>query len=100
MELKEAIEQLESAWKIGGLFRQIQTGRFNEEKAIEFIKLLQSIELTEENVPVRLVALLWKVPVFLRNQTDAVCSCGADPVAYMNFYVEVDFLLERLLGRP
>jgi hypothetical protein len=100
MDHNEAIKLLENAWNVNGLLYQIQTGRFNEKKATEFTVLLQSIDVNDDFLPARLVALLWKIPVFLRNQNDTICSCGIDPVSYMNFYIEIDFLLERILGKP
>jgi hypothetical protein len=68
---------------------------------LQFLNFLRSISLSEdEEVPMRLVSLLWYIPSFVGWQHDRVAEHGGDTAAFTRFVTEVHNAMETVLGVP
>jgi hypothetical protein len=96
------IEVLESEWSPdGGFFWQIREGRFVESEFQQALRRISSISIAEDaTVPVRLVSLLWYIPLFMQWQTERVRANGADMSVYEQAITLMTNELGRLLGVP
>jgi hypothetical protein len=98
--MEKLIQQLEAAWDEDGFFENLRAGIFVESDALGFLSLLRSIEIDQELVPARLLALIWYIPSFLEWQRERVSEVGGDAVRYVRFINEVMNILEEVIGVP
>ena len=93
---------LEKEWGIDGFLDELRRGKFAMDKSDTFLTLLRNIKLgnDHEQIPKRLVSLLWYLPCFLEWQKERIKEKGGDEVAYRNFVTQVINALEQALGIP
>ncbi len=101
-EYRDAISALESEWSLEtGFLWQLRQGMFAPEGLQRLSQKLSSMSIEEgDDVPRRLVALLWYMPTFMQWQADRVRARGGDPAAYGRAVTAVVNEIERLLGVP
>jgi hypothetical protein len=102
MKYDRAIRMLESQWEPeNGFLWKLRQGQFIEEEYLSFCDELSSLSIAEdENIPVRLVSLLWYVPLFMDWQKQRVEECGGDRDDYSKAVSSITNEVERLLGVP
>jgi hypothetical protein len=99
--MEKLIQQLEAAWDENGFFDHLRAGLFNPTEASDFMIVLRSINLDDqEMIPVRLLSLIWYMPSFLDWQRDRVAEKGGDADGYARFITEVMNVLEEVIGVP
>jgi hypothetical protein len=102
-ELREReIEMLESEWAPDdGFFSQIREGCFVAGEFNRALGKVASISVAEDaDVPLRLVSLLWYIPLFMQWQVERVSENGGDMIAYENATTTMTNEITRLLGVP
>lgn len=101
MKYAKLISDLDALWDDDGFLGRLREGVFQPNEGLQFLSFLRSISLYEdENVPMRLVALLWYVPSFVGWQRDRVAEHGGDTAAFARFVTEVHDAMETVLGVP
>ena len=102
MNYEKEIEALESEWSPdSGFFWQIREGRFVAAEFHRALKRISAILIAEDaNVPIRLVSLLWYIPLFMQWQSERVRESGGDMGVYEQAITTITNELERLLGVP
>ncbi|UCV00970.1 hypothetical protein [Acidovorax radicis] len=101
MDYSGIIEQLDSEWDTDGFFDRIRNGDYDAKQAQKILQILDAIDIgMDDLMPKRLVALLWYLPSFLGWQSDRVAERGGDRTAYAKFTVDVQNILEKMLGTP
>jgi hypothetical protein len=101
MDFDKAIGQLETEWDLHGFFHRVRNGQFDAGKAPVILEILDSLDTSEEvQLPKRLVAVLWPLPMFLEWQTSRVAEQGGDLPAYEKFRQGVENRLWDILGVP
>ncbi|MBX5893038.1 hypothetical protein ISE53_10290 [Pseudomonas aeruginosa] len=101
MDAGKVIEELEVEWDIEGFFDQVRNGVFDATRAHHVMGLLREIDVYDSQVlPRRLVSLLWYMPVFLGWQLQRVEEKGGEIASFEQFIVDVQNILEEVLGTP
>lgn len=101
MLISESIEQLEKEWDTSGFLGAIRDGQFVVKDSMNFLEILKSINLSNsDNVPKRLLSMLWYLPSYLQWQRERVSETGGDLEAYDRFITKVHNILEDALGVP
>lgn len=101
MNYRKAIADLEHCWDDGEFLELLRRGRFDQASAEEFLTLLRSIRIRDEDcIPKRLVSLLWFLPSFLQWQEERLIEAGGDVSAFRRFVTQTHEVLESVLGVP
>lgn len=101
MDIDHLVDQLEEAWDSEGFLGQVRIGKFSEEGAEEFLKILAGIDFDSAPcIPKRLLSLIWYLPSFLDWQTERVLERGGDVEKYKKFIIDVLNTMEITLGIP
>jgi hypothetical protein len=102
MSYEKEIEMLEQEWMPdSGFFWQIRQGCFVADEFNRALKKVSSVSIHEDaDVPLRLVSLLWYIPLFMQWQVERVSENGGDMIAYENATTTMTNEIERLLGVP
>jgi hypothetical protein len=95
------ITSLEELWSEpnGPLFR-IRRGHFNDQGSKLILDTIKNIPMISGDVPIRLVSLLWYMPLFLEWQIERVEENGTDSKVYRIFVNQITNEIERILGIP
>jgi hypothetical protein len=100
MDFAQTIDRLETEWDDQGFLGQLRQGQFDAEHAKNFLELLRSIIISDDELlPKRLVALLWYIPSFLSWQTERV-QPNVNAKDYLQFCTDAHNILESVLGFP
>lgn len=95
------IQTLENAWDADGFLGRLRQGQFSPEEAERFLEVLSHIQIAEnDQIPKRLLSLLWYLPSFLAWQVERVEERGSDRASYEHFCNSVLSVLEDSLGVP
>ncbi|MGI8542653.1 MAG: hypothetical protein ACR2MD_04155 [Aridibacter sp.] len=102
VKVEETIKKLESYWNIDdGLFYELRyKGILDIEKSEKFVQLLESIEISGEQINRRLVSLLWYLPLFLTWQKERISEQGGEIGEIEDWTNEIISILEKKLGVP
>lgn len=102
MSYEKEIEMLESEWSPdGGFFWQLRQGDFVAGEFDRALKMVSSISTpVDGDVPLRLVSLLWYIPLFMQWQVERVGENGGDMAAYERAITTMTNEVTRLLGVP
>lgn len=102
MALEKIIGSIESEWEPEtGFFWKIRQGEFRKNEFDRaFAKFAAVSGASEELLPVRLVSVLWYVPIFMEWQIDRVRERGGDLPAYKTAMRRLSAEVERILGLP
>jgi hypothetical protein len=102
MDHKTLIANVESEWAPEtGFFWHLRQGTFEPEVLHRALTAVASVPTPiDQHIPVRLVSVLWYIPIFMEWQTHRLRERGADMTEYAvatnKFIAEV----ERILGVP
>jgi hypothetical protein len=95
-----AIAALETEWSPdGGFFWHLRQGQFRLDDFQRVLALVSTIAV-EQDLPRRLVSLLWYVPQFMHWQEPRVRQQGGDAIAYAKAIAAMNNEIQRLLGVP
>jgi len=96
------IKMLESEWSPDdGFFWQIREVLFVAAGFHRALMTVSAISIAEDAaVPLRLVSLLWYIPVFMQWQAERLREKRADMAVYEQAITLMTNELERLLGVP
>jgi hypothetical protein len=101
MDFSGIIQQMDAEWDTNGFFDRVRRGDYDAKQAQGIIETLRAISIGEdEQLPKRLVSLLWYLPSFLGWQVERVAENGGDRTAYERFVAEITNVLEEVLGTP
>jgi hypothetical protein len=102
MPIEQAIAGIESEWEAeAGFFWKIRQGAFTRsdcDRALAKIAALPSA--SGQPMPLRLVSVLWYIPLFMHWQLERVRERGGKTSEYMTAMNELTAEVERILGVP
>jgi hypothetical protein len=102
MDLTNAIAIVNSEWEPEtGFFWKLRQGTFEEVDACRALAAISAIPtLSNQEIPARLVSVLWYIPIFMQWQTDRVRDCGGNMRDYAVSVTLFTNQVERILGVP
>jgi len=102
MNYAKAIDALEAEWAMdSGFFWRIRHGIFVPGDFERALGKVSAIRIGENNeIPRRLVSLLWYAPLFMVWQVERVQEHSGDRPAYETAIARMTKEIERLLGVP
>jgi hypothetical protein len=101
MDIKAAIEKLDQEWDVDeGFFGKLRSGLFDKEGLQRVIQILESVDISGEQLPKRFVALTWFIPTFMSWQCDRIIENGGDAPELDVATQTIIELLYRVLGVP
>jgi hypothetical protein len=100
--MEDLIKSIEIEWEFeNGFLWKVRQGQFDPVDFERTRKKLQSLMIDEtENLPRRLVSILWYMPLFLSWQTKRVREAGGDIESYARAVSSITNEVERILGTP
>jgi hypothetical protein len=95
------IHRLERLWdEPDGPLYCLRQGQLTTRGCDEVLHTLRDVNLSDPDVPRRVVSLLWYMPTFIGWQTERVVEHGGSADELRRFNTEVTDELERILGVP
>jgi hypothetical protein len=102
MSFEREISELEAEWAPeDGFFWRLREAQFERTAFERTLAKMARVHIEDHAcVPIRLVSVLWYIPIFMHWQTDRLIAAGRDGDEYTQAIVLVTNELERLLGVP
>ena len=102
MSYENEIALLEAEWSPeDGFFWQIREGRFIVAELHRALQTISAISIADDaKLPIRLVSLLWYIPLFMQWQIERIRQNGGDLAVYEQAITMMTNEIERLLGVP
>jgi hypothetical protein len=103
LNYEKEIRELESEWSPddGGFFWHLRQGHFADDEFRRAHERIAAMTIaSDKDVPLRLVSLLWFIPIFMQWQTERVRERGGDVTAYGKAIAVMTNEVQRLLGVP
>jgi hypothetical protein len=102
MSCEKEIEAIESEWaKEDGFFWRIRQGHFVSSDFSRALNKVSAIAVSDDDdLPRRIVSLLWYVPLFMQWQVERVQANKGDLNAYASAVIQMTNEVERILGVP
>ena len=99
---RQWILALEEEWsEPHGFLFTIRQGSFAAPKAESLLKKLEDIKAGgKQALELRLVSLVWYLPIFLSWQKGRILEAGGDVVAYDRLTNRIQGMVEAILGVP
>ena len=100
--MENFIKSIESEWEPEeGFFWKVREGNFEDAEGRRALSKVAAVPtLTDQTIPVRLVSVLWYVPLFLEWQVDRVRKNGGNVAEYQALIDRFTTEIERILGLP
>ena len=92
---------LEALWSFpNGPLARLRRGEISAEAVDQVVSALEQIEVAPDDRELDrlMVALLWRMPLFVQDQRDRVLESGGDEETYQRLRGRVVAEVERLLG--
>jgi hypothetical protein len=102
MELKTLVANVESEWAPEtGFFWRLRQGTFEPAALHRALSVVAAVPTPiDQEIPIRLVSVLWYIPIFMEWQTPRVREGGADMTEYAVATNKFIAEIERILGVP
>jgi hypothetical protein len=103
MDYAEFKNFLESEWEPeAGFFWKLRQASFDEAGFERILGIVGSFVIKDDDdqIPRRLVSLLWYAPLFMTWQTQRLTESGLHPARYQKAVASITNEVERLLGVP
>ena len=96
----QIIFDLEQFWENSGFFGRIRSGIFDEDCAERVIDFLTNLQLTGTHINMRIVSLIWYVPLFLEWNRERVVNAGGSDAEYRAAATRIQSAIQSILGLP
>ncbi|MBG6158957.1 putative CoA-binding protein [Labrenzia sp. EL_159] len=97
----ETLDEIRKAWgkDPSGVLNNIQSGIFDEQRAIDFVELLRDLNAVTDIQYREAVKLLWNVPLLLKKKEHKIFGRDGGTEAYSNFCIEVEYWIEKIINK-
>jgi hypothetical protein len=102
MSNTDLIAPIEAEWEPeSGFLWKARHGQFDQTGFERTLAKLRALTIDESvDLPRRLVAVMWYMPIFLSWQTERIGETGGDLEAYSKAVTSITNEVERILGTP
>lgn len=97
----ETLDEIRKAWgnDPSGVLSKIQSGTFDEQRAIDFVELLRNLNTVTDSQYREAVKLLWNVPLLLKKKEYKIFGRDGGTEAYSNFCIEAEYWIEKIINK-